>query len=78
MRFRGVELDGATHLERRQVIKDRGRNNAGVLSGFPVLRYGYADVVHHPDKVMAEVWQAVGPAQTRGISAAGRGQDRAG
>ncbi|MDJ0321175.1 DUF559 domain-containing protein [Pseudarthrobacter sp. PS3-L1] len=54
-----VELDGATHLERKQVIKDRGRNNASTLCGYPVLRYGYADVVYHPEKVLSEVWQVL-------------------
>ncbi|NSX37915.1 DUF559 domain-containing protein [Pseudarthrobacter oxydans] len=54
-----VELDGATHLEPRQVKKDRARNNASTLTGYAVLRYGYADVVHHPERIMAEVWQVL-------------------
>ncbi|RAX18265.1 DUF559 domain-containing protein [Pseudarthrobacter sp. AG30] len=55
-----VEIDGASHLEPRQVKKDRSRNNASTLSGYAVLRYGYADVVHNPQKVLAEVWQVLG------------------
>ena len=54
-----VEIDGATHLEPRQVKKDRSRNNASILTGYAVLRYGYADVVHNPQKVVDEVWQVL-------------------
>jgi very-short-patch-repair endonuclease len=54
-----VEIDGRSHLEPRQVKKDRSRNNASTLSGYAVLRYGYADVVYNPEKVVAEVWQVL-------------------
>lgn len=54
-----VEIDGGSHLEPRQVKKDRSRNNASTLSGYAVLRYGYADAVHNPEKVVAEVWQVL-------------------
>ena len=54
-----VEIDGGTHLEPRQVKKDRGRNNASMLSGYAVLRYGYADVVYNPQKIVNEVWQVL-------------------
>jgi very-short-patch-repair endonuclease len=54
-----VEIDGGSHLEPRQVKKDRSRNNASTLSGYSVLRYGYADVVYNPQKVVAEVWQVL-------------------
>lgn len=54
-----VEIDGATHLEPRQVKKDRKRNNAGTLSGYAVLRYGYAEVVYHPEQIVKEVWQVL-------------------
>lgn len=54
-----VEIDGGSHLEPRQVSKDRSRNNASTLNGYVVLRYGYADVVHNPRKVVAEVWQVL-------------------
>lgn len=50
-----VETDGATHLESRQVKKDRRRNNATVLGGYLVLRFGYDDVVHHPERMVADV-----------------------
>lgn len=54
-----VELDGASHLEARQVRKDRRRNNASTLTGYAVLRYGYQDVVYYPQKVIDEVWQVL-------------------
>ncbi|WP_419201340.1 endonuclease domain-containing protein [Paenarthrobacter nitroguajacolicus] len=50
-----IELDGGTHLEGRQVKKDQYRNNASMRGGFLVLRYYYADVVHHPGRMVAEV-----------------------
>jgi very-short-patch-repair endonuclease len=54
-----VEIDGGTHLEPRQVKKDRVRNNASTLTGYAVLRYGYAEVVYNPQKVIDEVWQVL-------------------
>lgn len=54
-----VELDGASHLEPRQVRKDRRRNNASTLDGYPVLRYGYQDVVYNQQKIIDEVWQVL-------------------
>jgi very-short-patch-repair endonuclease len=50
-----VETDGGAHLEPRQVKKDRKRNNATVIGGRLVLRFGYDDVVNHPDRMVAEV-----------------------
>jgi very-short-patch-repair endonuclease len=50
-----VETDGGSHLEARQVKKDRRRNNASVVGGHLVLRFGYDDVVHHPERMVAEV-----------------------
>lgn len=50
-----VETDGGTHLEPRQVRKDRRRNNATVIGGRLGLRYGYDDVVNHPARMVAEV-----------------------
>lgn len=54
-----VELDGGTHLEPKQVKKDRLRNNASTLDGYAVLRYGYAQVVYDPQKIVDEVWQVL-------------------
>lgn len=54
-----IEIDGSSHLEPRQVKKDRGRNNASTLTGYAVLRYGYQDVVYKQQKVLDEVWQVL-------------------
>lgn len=51
----GVETDGDTHLEPHQVKKDRKRNNATLIGGHLGLRFGYADVVHHPERMVSEV-----------------------
>lgn len=50
-----VETDGSTHLEPRQVKKDRKRNNATIIGGRLGLRFGYDDVVHHPERMVREV-----------------------
>lgn len=50
-----VETDGATHLEPCQVKKDRSRNNATVVGGRLCLRFGYAEVVHEPQRMVAQV-----------------------
>ena len=55
-----VELDGFDfHWDRASFRKDRKRNNAGVLSGYPTLRYVFEDLVFTPEKVVAEVKAAV-------------------
>jgi very-short-patch-repair endonuclease len=50
-----VETDGGSHLEPLQVKKDRRRNNAAVVGGYLVLRFSYDDVVHHPERMVADV-----------------------
>jgi very-short-patch-repair endonuclease len=50
-----VELDGGSHLEPRQVKKDQRRNNAALKAGLLPLRYYYDDVVHHPERMVAQV-----------------------
>lgn len=50
-----VELDGRHHGEWAQVKKDQRRNNRSVVRGYAVLRYYYADVVHYPAAMVAEV-----------------------
>lgn len=50
-----VETDGDTHLEPRQVKKDRKRNNATLIGGRLGLRFGYDDVVHHPERMVSQV-----------------------
>lgn len=50
-----IELDGRQHGEWTQVKKDQRRNNRSVVQGCTVLRYYYADVVHSPGRMLAEV-----------------------
>jgi len=50
-----VELDGRHHSDWAQVKKDHHRNNKSVVQGYTVLRYYYADVVHRPEHMLAEV-----------------------
>lgn len=51
-----VEIDGlAFHLESRQFKKDRRRDNAAMIQGFPVLRFFYDDIVYGPDQMLAQV-----------------------
>ncbi|WP_308113661.1 DUF559 domain-containing protein [Arthrobacter sp. ISL-30] len=50
-----VEIDGKSHLEPRQVKKDRFRNNASTIGGFLLLRYDYEALMYSPDRVLAEV-----------------------
>ena len=54
------ELDGwATHGTREAFDRDRRRQNAIVLLGWRPLRFTWAAVVHHPDRVAAEVQAAL-------------------
>ena len=54
-----VETDGSTHLEPLQVKKDRKRNNATVIGGRLCLRFGYDDVVYHPERMVAQVLEVL-------------------
>lgn len=67
-----VETDGTTHFEPGAVKRDQRRNNRSMVGGYLVLRYYYADVIHSPDAMVAEVlavlrqWRAGGrPTQLR-------------
>lgn len=61
-----VELDGRQHGEWAQVKKDQRRNNRSVVQGYAVLRYYYADVVHDPAAMVAEVLTVVAGVQSPG------------
>lgn len=51
-----VEVDGdAYHSSRRERTRDRRRNNTATAQGYSVLRFGYEDIIYHPDKVLAQV-----------------------
>jgi len=54
-----VEVDEESHLQPRQVKKDRRRNSAGTVKGFLVLRYDYSQIVYQPETVLAEVLQVL-------------------
>ena len=45
----------ANFIQLWEVKKDRGRNNASLVGGYLVLRFGYDDVVHHPERMVAQV-----------------------
>lgn len=50
-----VEIDGASHFDPQSVKKDRRRDNVSTLAGYLVLRYFYDDVVHYPERMMAQI-----------------------
>lgn len=50
-----VELDGRAAHAGERVFRDHRRDNAAVLSGAKVLRYGLADVSRRPCRVAGEV-----------------------
>jgi very-short-patch-repair endonuclease len=50
-----VELDGRAAHPAELAFRDHRRDNAAVLIGSRVLRYGYADVAHRACAVAAEV-----------------------
>jgi hypothetical protein len=50
-----AELDGRAARPADQAFRDHRRDNAAVLAGSRVLRYGYADVAHRPCVVAREV-----------------------
>ncbi len=61
-----VELDGRSHGDWAQVKKDQRRNNRSVVQGYTVLRYYYADVVHDPAAMVAEVLEVLAGMQSPG------------
>ena len=54
-----VEFDGGTHMEPKQVKKDQRRNNAALRAGLLPLRFYYDDVVHHPERMVAQVLEVL-------------------
>lgn len=56
-----LEVDGfAYHSSRRDVRRDRSRANDLVLLGWRVLRFGWEEVVGHPERVVLAVRAALG------------------
>ena len=59
-----VETDGfAFHADRATYRSDRRRTNALTLAGWRVLRFSWEDVVHEPERVVAEVTAALALAE---------------
>lgn len=57
-----VELDGyAHHRTRRAFQRDRDKANALTAAGYTVLRYTYADVVHRPVEIAAQLRPLLAP-----------------
>ena len=56
-----IEVDGrATHCNKRDVQRDRRRQNDIVLDGFLVLRFTWDDVTKDRDYVVATIKRALG------------------
>jgi very-short-patch-repair endonuclease len=54
-----VEFDGDVHRERRVFVGDVRRQNGLVLAGWTVLRFTSADVLGHPERVIAMIRAAL-------------------
>jgi very-short-patch-repair endonuclease len=61
-----VELDGRAAHPAESAFRDHRRDNAGVLTGLQVLRYGFGDVTHRPCAVAQEVAAVLAAAGWRG------------
>jgi very-short-patch-repair endonuclease len=61
-----VEVDGARWHQ--DVGRDRARDNALAVLGWRVLRFTWAEVVHEPALVLAQITAALAPARTRSSS----------
>jgi very-short-patch-repair endonuclease len=54
-----IEVDGfLVHSAAERFRSDRTRQNALILAGWTVLRFTWADLVDHPDRVIAEIMSA--------------------
>jgi very-short-patch-repair endonuclease len=61
-----VELDGRAAHPADLAFRDHRRDNAAVIMGSRVLRYGFADVAHRPCAVASEVAAVLSAAGWRG------------
>ena len=51
-----VEIDGfAFHAERKDMLRDRDRNNASTISGYAVLRYMPEHIWFNPEQVLSDI-----------------------
>lgn len=62
-----VELDGAHHRTKGQLQRDDRKQNAAVLQGWTVLRFTWDRIEGEPNRVVAEVVQALTAAGARPI-----------
>ena len=54
-----VEFDGDVHRDRDVFVRDLRRQNQLVAQGWIVLRFTSADVLGHPDDVVAQIRRAL-------------------
>jgi very-short-patch-repair endonuclease len=54
-----VEFDGNVHRDRDVFINDLRRQNRLIAAGWTVLRFSSADVLGHPERVIAAVRAAL-------------------
>lgn len=58
--FLVVEIDGAAfHSDRKALRRDHRRNNATLLSGYVILRYGYEDVMFEQEAMLDQIRSAL-------------------
>ena len=55
----GVEYDGAVHTGRGAVLRDIARHTALLDQGWRVYRYTKVDVLHRPDRIVAQLSRAL-------------------
>lgn len=66
-----VEVDGwRAHSSREAFARDRLRQNRLVQAEYQVLRYTWDDLVHRPQKVIADIRQALARARSRAATGA--------
>jgi very-short-patch-repair endonuclease len=55
----GVEYDGAVHTAPGAVLRDIARHTALLDQGWRVHRYTKVDVLHRPDRIVAQLSRAL-------------------
>jgi very-short-patch-repair endonuclease len=55
----GIEYDGGVHTRPDTVLRDIGRHTALLDQGWRVYRYTKLDVLHRPDRVVAQLRRAL-------------------
>ena len=65
----GVEFDGLVHDTLAARSRDTARLTALAAAGWTVLRFRWDDVVHHPERLVAQVRAALAAAQAGVVAA---------